>query len=111
MNTEEHPLEYVDFEDVIPEGNYGAGPMIAWDVGRSSYLSTAPRKAPRPGRSISYCTGTSCAGVSAWCSTKRGSGNEWLLLKKRDENSRKEGDILVEQPESVLSGLTVDSNT
>src|SRR5882724_2467804 len=34
VNTEEHPLEYVDFEDVIPPGNYGAGAMIAWDMGR-----------------------------------------------------------------------------
>src|SRR5690606_34749584 len=40
IHTGDHPLEYLDFEDVIPEGNYGAGAMIAWDLGRVSYLET-----------------------------------------------------------------------
>ena len=33
VKVENHPLEYVHFEAVIPPGNYGAGPMICWDRG------------------------------------------------------------------------------
>ena len=33
IETEDHPIEYIDFEGVIPEGEYGGGPMIVWDTG------------------------------------------------------------------------------
>ena len=38
VHTEDHPMDYLDFEAVIPEGQYGGGPMIVWDRGRDSYL-------------------------------------------------------------------------
>ena len=42
--TEEHPLEYLDFEGVIPQGQYGAGTMKVWDRGTYECLKWEPRK-------------------------------------------------------------------
>ncbi|HET9953517.1 MAG TPA: non-homologous end-joining DNA ligase, partial [Polyangiaceae bacterium] len=106
--TEDHPLEYVDFEAVIPAGNYGAGPMICWDVGRVSYLEAAAETGVQNGKLDFWLQGFKLRGRFALVRTKRGEGNEWLLIKKQDAHSRETGDILEEQPESVLSGLTVD---
>ena len=108
VNTEEHPLEYVEFEDVIPEGNYGAGPMIAWDVGRVTYLEHTAEEGAESGKIDFVLHGHKLRGRFGLVRTKRGSGNEWLLLKKRDEFSRKGEEITVRAPESVFSGLTVD---
>lgn len=106
--TEDHPLEYADFEDVIPSGNYGAGPMIAWDIGRVTYLETDAEQGVQAGKLDFLLFGHKLKGRFALVRTKRGAGNEWLLLKKKDAHSREEGDILTESPESVLSGLNVD---
>src|SRR6266550_1865439 len=42
MPTEDHPMSYARFEGVIPEGNYGAGPVIVWDIGTYRNLSDVP---------------------------------------------------------------------
>lgn len=114
IHTEDHPLEYLDFEDVIPEGNYGAGAMIAWDLGRVSYLETTAEEGLARGKIDFVLSGFKLNGRFALVHTGRrradrgeGGGNEWLLFKKTDAHSSLASRIVEEQPRSVLSGLTV----
>lgn len=108
IHTEDHPLEYADFEDVIPAGNYGAGPMIAWDLGRVQYLDTSAEAGLAAGKLDFVLSGHKLRGRFGLVRTKRGEGKEWLLLKKRDAFAREGSDIVSEAPWSVLSGLQVD---
>ncbi|HTA90592.1 MAG TPA: DNA ligase D [Polyangiaceae bacterium] len=113
--TEDHPLEYLEFEEVIPEGNYGAGAMIVWDVGRVRYLETTAERGLEVGKLDFELDGFKLHGRFALVATgrRKASGpndkksNEWLLIKKQDAFAHPEGDVLVELPHSVMSGLTV----
>ena len=113
VHTENHPLEYVDFEDVIPAGNYGAGGMIVWDVGRVQYLE--PPEAGLVGGKLDFILhGFKLGGRFALVHTGDRNGrspdeqNQWLLFKKSDAHSSTDRDIVAEEPESVLSGMTVE---
>ena len=113
--TEDHPLEYLGFEEVIPEGNYGAGAMIAWDIGRVRYLETTAERGLELGKLDFELDGFKLHGRFALVATgrRKASGpadkknNDWLLIKKQDAFAHPPGDVLVEQPHSVLSGLTI----
>ena len=92
VHTEDHPLEYLDFEKVIPDGNYGAGPMIIWDQGRVSYLETSAEEGLRKGKVDFVLSGFKVRGRFALIETERRKGAEsredskqWLLVKKQDE--------------------------
>lgn len=108
VHTEDHPLEYVDFEDVIPEGSYGAGAMIVWDAGRVTYQEAHAEKGLQDGKLDFWLQGFKLNGRFALVRTKRGEGNEWLLLKKQGPEARGSGEVIDEAPWSVLSGLTVE---
>lgn len=113
--TEDHPLEYLEFEDVIPEGNYGAGAMIAWDIGRVRYLETSAERGLEIGKLDFELDGFKLHGRFALVATGRRKAahpddkkaNEWLLIKKQDAFAHPPGDVLIEQPHSVLSGLSI----
>lgn len=107
VHTEDHPIEYLDFEGVIPDGNYGAGPMIVWDRGQVRYLDFSSEEGLEKGKIDFVLTGFKLRGRFALVRLKD-SQNEWLLFKKRDAFASKERDILHEAPRSVLSGLTVE---
>jgi bifunctional non-homologous end joining protein LigD len=108
VRTEDHPLEYAHFEGVIPAGNYGAGAMIVWDLGtyRSIDAST-PAEGLEAGKLDLELRGQKLRGRFALVRTKRGAGNEWLLLRK---GAPPEPGVepVRDQPASVLSGLTVE---
>ena len=114
VQTEDHPLEYLDFEDVIPEGNYGAGPMIVWDIGRVQYLEQAAEVGEQKGKLDFLLFGQKLQGRFALVLTGKGKQDEgraqrqWLLLKKPDVHCRVGEDITQKQPYSVLSGLSID---
>ncbi|MGH7529150.1 MAG: DNA ligase D [Gemmatimonadales bacterium] len=102
VHVEDHPLEYGDFEGIIPEGNYGAGSVIVWDRGVWLPLED-PYEGLKSGKLLFELRGYKLRGRWTLIKLKK-TEKEWLLIKERD------GFVATEpySDESVLSGLTVD---
>jgi bifunctional non-homologous end joining protein LigD len=106
MMVEDHPIEYGGFEGNIPAGNYGAGSVMLWDRGTYELLgdATADEQLAR-GDFKFRLHGEKVRGEFAIVRTKRGKGNEWLLIKKKDSEA-----VAGWSPEdhnrSVLTGRT-----
>jgi bifunctional non-homologous end joining protein LigD len=107
MQTEDHPLEYGEFEGTIPEKQYGAGDVLLWDQGTWIPEDDDPAAALRKGRLHFELRGEKLRGrwILARTRSSEGSGQErpaWLLMKRNDDEARPgEGDIVLERPESV----------
>jgi bifunctional non-homologous end joining protein LigD len=123
MQVEDHPVSYFDFEGIIPEGNYGAGTVMVWDVGTWQPLSPVAVQGK-------YVPGTEAEAVAMLAKgdlkfrldgkklkgdfalvkmkgRRPGSkGNEWLLIKKHDQYVV-EGYDIDAYDESVLSGRSM----
>jgi len=107
MRTEDHPIEYLEFEDVVPTGEYGGGPMIVWDRGRVVYLEGPAEEEIARGKLHIELTGLKLRGRFGLVKLARGeTGNEWLFFKKSDAHADAARDLVAEAPRSVLSGLT-----
>jgi bifunctional non-homologous end joining protein LigD len=104
VKVEDHPLEYGDFEGIIPAGNYGAGGIIVWDRGEWVPLEDW-REGLEKGKLLFELKGYKLHGKWTLVKIKK-SERDWLLIKERDSFVRRPGDVFPE--ESVLSGLTVD---
>ena len=102
--VEDHPLEYGDFEGIIPEGNYGAGAVIVWDRGEWLPIGDA-RAGLHAGKLLFDLRGYKLKGRWTLVKIKRAQ-KEWLLIKERDGNVAEQGDDF--PAGSVLSGLTVE---
>jgi bifunctional non-homologous end joining protein LigD len=104
VRVEDHPLEYGDFEGVIPQGNYGAGGVIVWDRGEWVPLEDW-REGLEKGKLLFELKGYKLHGKWTLVKIKK-SEKDWLLIKERDAWVKSPGDVFAE--ESVLSGLTVE---
>ena len=116
MRTEDHPMEYLAWEGVIPKGEYGAGPMIVWDRGVFENISKT-----RSGREMTleealekgdlklFFLGEKIKGPYALVRTSDpGDREQWLLIKKKGEGADARRRPTSAQPESVLSGRTIE---
>ena len=110
VHTEPHPLGYLTFEGVIPEGNYGAGAMIVWDTGRVLYPKQTAEEGLTEGALSIELSGFKLKGRFSLVRPKKQTGkekNQWLLIKREDAHVS-DVDIIEQSPRSVLSGLTVE---
>lgn len=108
--TEDHPLDYADFEGVIPDGEYGAGPVQVWDVGR--YRNNSENRgrpiemaeALRRGHASFELDGQKLHGGFALTRIRRGRDESWLLVKKADRHA---GKRVPRTTRSALTGRTL----
>jgi bifunctional non-homologous end joining protein LigD len=105
MKVEDHPIEYANFEGIIPKGEYGGGTVMVWDRGTWEPEIEDVDAALRQGELKFTLHGKKLRGSWVFVRT-RGYGSRsdrsWLLIKHRDAYASKE-DITIEAPRSVVS--------
>jgi bifunctional non-homologous end joining protein LigD len=124
MQVEDHPVSYFDFEGNIPEGNYGAGSVMVWDVGTWQPLSPVQVEGKYvPGTEAEAAAMIAKGDLKFRLNGKRlkgdfalvkmkgrrpgSKGNEWLMIKKHDDHVE-EGYEIETIDESVLSKRSMD---
>jgi bifunctional non-homologous end joining protein LigD len=85
----DHPVDYIDFEGLIPEGSYGAGPVVVWDHGRWEPSEPGdPARQLGTGKLAFVLRGRKLRGEFVLARLARGAtGAEWLLIKRKDEHA------------------------
>ena len=111
VQTEDHPLDYADFEGVIPEEEYGGGTVLVWDAGTWKNRSKdkngramAPLRALEAGKLVFELWGKKLRGQ--WSLIRMDSGetkSEWLLIKNRDDYADARRNPVSTEPLSVIS--------
>ena len=91
--VEDHPLEYGDFEGIIPEGHYGAGPVLIWDSGEFKPEGDLENSLAK-GKLVFTLNGKKLKGAFSLVLMKgRGSGKDWLLIKGKDSFAKEDWKI------------------
>jgi DNA ligase D-like protein (predicted 3'-phosphoesterase) len=114
VRTEDHPLDYADFEGRIPEGEYGAGVVIVWDTGEYENMShkdgrkVSLNKALEEGHAKVRLYGKKLKGGYALVHTRmRGDKNNWLIVKEKDDYADARRNPVSTEVNSVLTGKTI----
>ncbi len=113
VETEDHPLDYGDFEGTIPKGEYGGGTVMLWDRGYWLPIDTEDaEKAPANGELKFVLSGEKLEGGFVLVRMKRREGEKrdnWLLIKHRDAYAMEnDSEALLENARSVASSRTMD---
>ena len=115
LPTEDHPLDYADFEGVIPEGEYGAGTVLVWDTGPYRNLraekeqdALSMEEALDDGKLEVWLEGEKLQGGYALIRTDSGEDARWLLIKMDDDKADARRNPTSTEPASVLSGRTLE---
>ncbi len=107
--TEDHPIDYIDFEGTIPENEYGAGTVLVWDRGHYRNLKDKPiAQAIEEGQAEIWLEGEKVQGGYALVRTGTGNDVRWLLIKMKDEKADARRNPVSTEPASVITGHTIE---
>ena len=110
IETEDHPLEYANFEGIIPKGEYGGGEVLIWDKGTfvNEKEDISLEQSYKNGEITVYLKGKKIKGGYALVRMgKPAKKVQWLLIKKRDEEADARRNPTKTQTKSVISGKTI----
>lgn len=111
--VEDHPLDYKDFEGVIPEGEYGAGTVMVWERGTYQHTTEIDDRKVSIARALARghltlrLRGRKLKGGFALTRTGRGRSKRWLLVKMKDDHADARRNPVSTEPKSVLTGRTI----
>jgi len=112
VQVEDHPIDYANFEGVIPQGEYGGGTVMVWDRGTWE-PEVEPEKGLKQGKLKFTLHGEKLHG--SWALVRMGGragdgGKNWLLIKHRDDGSKPVAkfDVTKREPKSVVTGRDLE---
>ncbi len=114
INTEDHPLDYLDFEGTIPEDQYGGGTVIVWDGGIYENIlqqkvsdGKSMRESFDDGKIEVWLEGRKLKGGYVLIRTGKKGSKEWIFKKMKDDEADRRRNPVSTEPKSVLSGKTI----
>jgi len=114
VQTEDHPVDYADFEGTIREDEYGGGTVMIWDAGTYQNMNDKDGKklsmseAIKNGHVLFRLDGKKIKGGYALIHAGKGKNKNWLLIKKNDEQADARRNPVSSEKKLVLSGRTLN---